>query len=106
MAATNNLSIDQATYGRSESGTRRLVETSFVESINKLRKVLSTNRFNQFHSVVVRYWAGNDAGDFLNKVDKTRQDILKEIEKLEVEFKTAIEGEAKEFKAFQEKNRF
>ncbi len=98
------LDMSNATYARSTSGAKTLKETSFAKDITKIKNALNGDKFSKVKSAVKANWVGADADDFINDIEKTRKDVLTQINSLQSKFNTAIDQEAKEFSSFQAKN--
>ena len=99
----NDLTIGNATYGRSVAGMKALKE-DFTGSVNYLKKVLNGDKYTAFKNTVKENWTGADADDFLNDIEKTRTELSRKINALKTTFDAAIDADLRQFKSFQSKN--
>ncbi len=97
-----NLSISNATYGRSESGSRT-IQNSFNAAIDKAYSALSKDNKNYIElcNTIKSYWSGADANAFLKLLDDQRASIQNKIKRYKNVLSSALEGDRQQFEKSQ-----
>ena len=103
MATSGSLTMSSATYARSAAGKTKL-KNDFSSDIDNLIKILNGDKYAKLVLTVHKHWAGADATDFLNDIEKTRKTLESNLRSLKSKFNNAVDADAKQFSSFQSKN--
>ncbi len=97
-----DLKISNATYGRSESGSR-IIQNSFNAAIEKAYAALSKDNKNYITlcQTIKSYWSGSDANAFLKLLDDQRASIQNKIKKYNNVLTSALESDRVQFEKSQ-----
>lgn len=97
------LDMSSATYARSQSG-EKVLYNDFAGDIDNIIKILNGDKYTTFKKTINAYWVGPDATDFLNDIEKTRQELQQKLNALKSQFQGALSADMKQFQQFQAQN--
>ncbi len=97
------LDIKDAEYGRSGGGAS-LLKRDIYNEMDKLKKLCNDEVINNVYPVIKRNWQGADAEAYLKSLDNGINKIKQTIDKQREILVAAVDQDAKDFEAFQNKN--
>ena len=97
------LTITNATYGRDTSGKKKLV-ADLVGDLKKVREELTGKELTTLMDEISKYWLGEDAKAFKQKINSTVSNIDSEIKKITNSLEKSFDTDAKSFSKMQNVN--
>lgn len=97
------MAIKNATYGRSSGGLTTL-KSNIQSQCSSMNKILSGQEYKDLISTLKENWAGTDATDWINDLDKQITDIKKQISTVSTQSQKLLDEDMANFKKFQASN--
>lgn len=104
MSTSGGLEIDNATFGRSNTGRKKLYE-EYCAKIDNMIKVLNGDKFKAMQTEITQNWSGVDADDFMSDIKNTKAELERKLNALKTNIDAALAADTNQFKSFQEQNK-
>ena len=97
--------ISTATYGRSAAGLKTLKQ-NIASNCQRMQDAVSkSNEYTALKNTIKQYWAGVDADDWLDDLDKQISTITTKMKNVSRDAQSLLDQDIKSFKNFQTKNK-
>lgn len=100
--ASSNLTISNATYGRSLSG-QKTVNNNLLNDIDKAYRTLdkTSKYYETLEKTIKKYWSGGDANTFIKLLNDQRASIQNRVKNYKTMVTTALNEDRSSFEKTQ-----